>query len=302
MTHEGFLILPRPFFQSPLWNERREYSRAEAWIDLCQKAAFAPHQQYVDGKLFDVDYGQVVASQRFLQNSWCWKSLSKVQKYLTDLQIIGEIEVNKIHGQSLITCCELARYYATKVNERSEKGQLKVNEKSVKGQQKVKEEERKKERTEKREEGVPPQLENFDLLKKIGKDAARMWTEGNLTELLNGKSALALEWLSHLCEIGKPYRSHAQMVALVTNFQKHPAERLRAMMDYSIPAGYPNLYPDFDQKQKQATGGHPDHWDAAHFKKLDTKDHAAYWSHLRSLGLSPKKDRFGNTVDWVKKH
>jgi len=134
MTNEGFLIIPRPFFQGHMWTEPRELSRAEAWIDLCRRAAYAPHNEYVGGKLFNLGYGQVVASQRFLMNAWKWKSLTKVQKYLGDLEKTGEIEVSKCHGQSLITCCEIACYYMRKVSGKSVGGQLEVSGKSVGGQ------------------------------------------------------------------------------------------------------------------------------------------------------------------------
>lgn len=46
---------------------------------------------------------------------------------------------------------------------------------------------------------------------------------------------------------------------------------------------------------------HPDHYSAEYVKKIDQAQWPSYWAYLRSLGLQPKKDRTGNTIDWVKK-
>lgn len=44
---------------------------------------------------------------------------------------------------------------------------------------------------------------------------------------------------------------------------------------------------------------HPDSWSLEHENKLSPQELPDYWKHLRSLGLEPKKDRVGKTVDWV---
>lgn len=43
----------------------------------------------------------------------------------------------------------------------------------------------------------------------------------------------------------------------------------------------------------------PNRWDSTFAMKLNGGEISEYWRHLSSLGLKPKKDRFGNTVDWV---
>lgn len=51
-----------------------------------------------------------------------------------------------------------------------------------------------------------------------------------------------------------------------------------------------------------ATAGksqYPNHYDKAYEAKLPLSQISGYWLHLRSLGLEPKKDRLGNTVNWV---
>lgn len=45
---------------------------------------------------------------------------------------------------------------------------------------------------------------------------------------------------------------------------------------------------------------HPDHWDRAHFNKLDPQDIGDYYRHLRSLGLVAKMHADGTILDYVK--
>lgn len=51
---------------------------------------------------------------------------------------------------------------------------------------------------------------------------------------------------------------------------------------------------------KQGTVGFPNTWSKIYADKLSPAELPEYWKHLRGLGLSPKKDRIGNIIDWVK--
>lgn len=44
---------------------------------------------------------------------------------------------------------------------------------------------------------------------------------------------------------------------------------------------------------------HPSHYSKEYETKLQPGEVAGYWAHLRSLGLKPKKNRVGVTIDWV---
>lgn len=48
------------------------------------------------------------------------------------------------------------------------------------------------------------------------------------------------------------------------------------------------------------TSKYPDHWSKIVEGKLKPEELPGYYAHLRSLGLQVKKDRLGNTLDWVK--
>lgn len=44
---------------------------------------------------------------------------------------------------------------------------------------------------------------------------------------------------------------------------------------------------------------HPSYYSKEYETKLQPGEVAGYWAHLRSLGLKPKKNRVGVTIDWV---
>jgi hypothetical protein len=48
-------------------------------------------------------------------------------------------------------------------------------------------------------------------------------------------------------------------------------------------------------------GKYPNYYSEPFANKLPLTELPKYWQHLTSLGLEPKKDRLGNTTDWVLK-
>lgn len=51
---------------------------------------------------------------------------------------------------------------------------------------------------------------------------------------------------------------------------------------------------------KKGKSSFPDSWSRSYAEKLSPDKLQAYWKHLRDLGLKPKKDGVGNTIDWIK--
>lgn len=51
---------------------------------------------------------------------------------------------------------------------------------------------------------------------------------------------------------------------------------------------------------KKGKSSMPDSWSKTYADKLSPSQLNAYWKHLRELGLKPKRDALGNTIDWVK--
>lgn len=109
MSKEGYIKLYRKFFDNPLWVEPREYSRAEAWLDLIQAAGIEERVIILDGRAIESRRGELAASRRFLENRWRW-SAGKVTRFLDMLKSQGMIETRKEHGQTVIRLCNYDTY------------------------------------------------------------------------------------------------------------------------------------------------------------------------------------------------
>lgn len=88
MPPGGYILLSRKFFESWLWTEAREFSRAEAFQDLVMSAAWGPYCRAVNGSLISLERGEVVASLRFLAERWAW-SVKRVRVFLAQLEKKG---------------------------------------------------------------------------------------------------------------------------------------------------------------------------------------------------------------------
>ena len=108
----GFLKLYRRFFSHFLWEEKRIFSKAEAWIDLLSSARYSEGtaKKMIDGKLVTWDRGQLIASIRFLQRRWKWNSTSKVERFLKMLIKEEMITIDKEQGTGRITICNYESY------------------------------------------------------------------------------------------------------------------------------------------------------------------------------------------------
>lgn len=79
------------------WNERRTYSRWEAFEDLLFMAAHTTHTRSVQGHRVVVPRGYLLASVRFLADRWLW-SKAKVARF------VGEL----VHDETLAPARETA--------------------------------------------------------------------------------------------------------------------------------------------------------------------------------------------------
>lgn len=107
----GFIPIRRSLFDHFLFKENRVFSRFEAWLDLIQMATFQEENaQMVKGKLIVCKRGQLVASIRFLQERWNWKSMHKVIDYLELLRSQNMLSLDKENGVSKITLINFEKH------------------------------------------------------------------------------------------------------------------------------------------------------------------------------------------------
>jgi hypothetical protein len=100
----GYLPIPRDFFSQFLWDEKRSFSKAEAYIDLLQFAAYAPSERFVSGKLIELDEGECIASVRFLAERWGWGK-DKAAQFLQLLETRRIIRRETRQGETVVILC-----------------------------------------------------------------------------------------------------------------------------------------------------------------------------------------------------
>lgn len=107
----NFIPINRDLFSHYLWEEKREYSRFEAWLYLLKEARFKK-TRVVDGKyIVDVERGQVYVSLSFLADAFGW-TIKRVRTLLALFEKDEMISIEHHSGtrQSIITISNYDRY------------------------------------------------------------------------------------------------------------------------------------------------------------------------------------------------
>ncbi len=109
MKDKGYIGISRKLFNNPFWNEAREFSRAEAWIDLIQSARFEAKQEIIQNKVIEVQRGELPASRRYLENRWGWGS-TKVKNFLLTLTKLNMVTQRQTSGQTILKLVKYCDY------------------------------------------------------------------------------------------------------------------------------------------------------------------------------------------------
>lgn len=127
MSESGYIKLYRKFFSHELWKETREFSRAEAWLDLLYLVEFVHSSKLIRGKWIDVRVGELVASGRYLAKRWGW-SHKKARNFLEMLEQAHQITQRRAHGENIITLVNYRVYNGVDTQKGTPKGTLKGTE------------------------------------------------------------------------------------------------------------------------------------------------------------------------------
>lgn len=135
---DGFIPISRKLFNNFLWKEDREFSRAEAWLDLLQLARFEANstKEIIKGKVVEYGRGERPLSLRLLADRWKW-SKNRVDKFLDLLVSERMITKRTTNGtelgtengtkngtkQTVITICNYESYNPSSKKEGQQKGQ-----------------------------------------------------------------------------------------------------------------------------------------------------------------------------------
>ena len=103
MAEHGHVKVSRKFYaDDPLWKKKREFSEAEAWLDLIQRAAWKDHERMIGSQVVKLARGEVLGSLRFLAEAWGWKSPGKVKRFLELLVRMDRISEQRTEQQGTV--------------------------------------------------------------------------------------------------------------------------------------------------------------------------------------------------------
>ncbi|WP_337814123.1 hypothetical protein [Prevotellamassilia timonensis] len=102
--NNGYVSVPRDFFDTAQWRRKRVFTQSEAYLDLLQMAYYGsePTEREVGGAKVTVRSGQIAATQAYLGQRWEW-SRYKVRHFIDSLCNKGTIHLYNTPTCSLIT-------------------------------------------------------------------------------------------------------------------------------------------------------------------------------------------------------
>ena len=133
----NYIPISRKLFESWLWLEKREFSRAEAWVDLLRRVRFEANSTklLIQGKMVEIHRGEIPASLRLLAEWWGW-SKNRVDKFLDILEKECMIKKRTAIGtaQTVITICNYDKYNFSIKKSGQQKGQSRDSDGTATGQ------------------------------------------------------------------------------------------------------------------------------------------------------------------------
>ena len=112
---EGYIALSRKYFEHAFWLEKKEYDRADAWLDLIRRSNYRPNRVVVNNRFIDLKRGELVASIRYLARQWGW-SVNRVQNFLKLLRLDTMIDTRTDQGITVIKLCNYEHYNNAKTD------------------------------------------------------------------------------------------------------------------------------------------------------------------------------------------
>lgn len=84
--NNGYVSVPREFFDSIQWRRKRIFTESEAYLDLLQMAYYGsePTERMVGGAKVEICHGQLAAQQNYLTQRWGWTRY-KVRRFFNFL-------------------------------------------------------------------------------------------------------------------------------------------------------------------------------------------------------------------------
>lgn len=107
----GWIKIHRSITDHWLYNEKRVYSKLEAWYDLLLNVNYCDAKTIIKGKLFEVKRGQSIMSLESWGKRWNWDK-SKVRRFFNLLQNDSMIVLVCDNITTQLTICNYDSYQA----------------------------------------------------------------------------------------------------------------------------------------------------------------------------------------------
>ena len=109
--NEGWIKLHRKLRENPIWQEKRSFSKAEAWIDMLMEARHSedPAKVLIGNHVVECHRGQIIKSLDTLAGRWGWNK-SRVRRFLNLLENLEQIRHENVTKTTRITICNYDTY------------------------------------------------------------------------------------------------------------------------------------------------------------------------------------------------
>lgn len=100
---EGWIKIHRKLQEHWIWNEKRKFSKFEAWIDILLRASHKDTKTMLNGKVVLVNKGNFITSEVKLAEKWNWdrSTVRKFLKILEDEKMIQRSATSKYTSISI---------------------------------------------------------------------------------------------------------------------------------------------------------------------------------------------------------
>jgi hypothetical protein len=106
---KGWISIHREIQDHWIWQDKREFSKAEAWIDILLNVNHADQKKVIKNTLFEVKRGQSIKSQLTWAKRWNWNR-SKVHRFLELLEKDKMIVLKPNSKTTQLTVCNFDSY------------------------------------------------------------------------------------------------------------------------------------------------------------------------------------------------